>query len=369
MSNPLVSICIPTYCGEEYLLDCLDSVVSQTFSDFEILIVDDGSTDNTIDIVREYMIHDSRINFFCNEKNLGLVGNWNRCIELAQGEWIKFVFQDDTIATTCLEKMLAATTFGKPIIYCDRNFIFEAKTPEATKQEYLSHLSVQHVFGDTVEISARQYAELALENIGVNFVGEPTSVMFHRSVFYQFGSFNPHLIMICDFEFYTRIAIHTGIVRVPEVLASFRVHGKAASAVSKDNRFYRGWVLDGLIFIHDLATNVAYAPIRAAARQSQPEIDLFEMFDLHAFSAWKIARRERYFTEESAFSPDRELAKIVEFYPLIAKTIERNVLKRQKYSVLLALELLVLNIKNQLKRILPITWYLKIRSQYQQTRV
>lgn len=367
--TPIVSVCIPTYNGSQFLKECIESILAQTFSNFELLIIDDRSSDNTIDLAEEYATRDSRIKVTINTQNLGLVGNWNRCLEIARGEWIKFVFQDDLLAPECLEKMLAATALGKPIIYCDRNFIFEAQTPEATKQEYLSHLSVQHVFGDTVEVSASQYAEIALKNIGVNFVGEPTSLMFHRSVFYQFGSFNPHLIMICDFEFYTRIAIHTGIVRVPEVLASFRVHGKAASAVSKDNRFYRGWILDGLIFIHDFATHIDYAPIRAAAIQSQPEIDLFDMFELHAFSAWKIACRERYFTEESAFSPESELAKIAKFYPLIAKTIEQNVLKRQKYSVLLALELLVLNIKDKLKRILPITWYLKIRSQYQQTRV
>jgi glycosyltransferase involved in cell wall biosynthesis len=369
MLNPLVSICIPTYCGEEYLRECLDSVLAQTFSDFEVLIVDDQSTDNTFDLAEEYATRDSRIKVVRNSQNLGLVGNWNHCLELAKGEWIKFVFQDDLLAPECLEKMLAATTFGKPIIYCNRNFIFEAQTPEATKQEYLSHLSSQNVFGDTVEVSARQYAEFALKNIGINFVGEPTSVMFHRSVFYQFGSFNPHLIMICDFEFYTRIAIHTGIVRVPEVLASFRVHGKAASAVSKDNRFYRGWVLDGLIFIHDFATNVAYAPIRGVAKQSQPEIDLFKMFDLYALSAWKIARRERYFAQESADLPESELAKIIKSYPLISKMIERNVIERQKYSVLIAIELLVFNLKKHMKRILPTSWYLKAKSQYQQTRV
>jgi glycosyltransferase involved in cell wall biosynthesis len=367
--KPKISVCVPTYNGANFLGECLDSILSQTFTDFELVIIDDRSSDNTVDIAKEYAAKDSRIEVAINPRNLGLVGNWNRCLEIAKGEWIKFVFQDDLLAHECLEKMMAATVFGKPIIYCDRNFIFEDRTPETTKQEYLSHLSVQHVFGDTLEISARQYAELTLKNIGVNFIGEPTSTIFHRSVFDRFGSFNPHLIMICDFEFYTRIAIHTGIVRVPEDLAQFRVHGRAASAVSKDNRFYRGWVLDKLIFIHDFATNDLYEPIRAVAKQSQPAIDLFEMFDVHALSAWKIARRERYFNDKSAFSPENELEKIAELYPLIGKTLETNVLERIKYSVSIAIEFLIFNMKAQLKRILPITWYLKIKSQYQQTRV
>jgi glycosyltransferase involved in cell wall biosynthesis len=355
MSNPLISICIPTYCGKEYLLDCLDSVVAQTFLDFEILIVDDGSTDNTIDIIREYMIRDSRIKLFCNEKNLGLVGNWNRCIELAQGEWIKFVFQDDTLEPTCLEKMLVATQLGKPIIYCHRNFIFEAGTDEAIKEFYLTHASVQNSLSDTIEISAQQYTELALKNIGVNFVGEPTSVMLHRSVFIQFGSFNPHLIMICDFEFYTRIAIHTGIVQISEALANFRVHGTAASAVSKVNRQYRGWTLDGLILIHDFAFHTAYLPLRTMAQQCHPKINLAQLFKQRAFAAWKIARREQYLTEVSDFSPHIELEKVSQFYPLISRILELNILEYFKDSVLLQWDLLVVSLDRNLRRTIPIT--------------
>ena len=367
--KPIISVCLPTYNGCEFLQECIDSILSQTFHNFELLIVDDRSSDNTVDIAKEYAARDSRIEVAINSQNLGLVGNWNRCLEIAKGEWIKFVFQDDLLDPECLEKMMAATALGKPIIYCDRSFIFEAQTPEAVKREYLSHLSVQHVFGDTLEILASQYAEIALKNIGINFIGEPTSMMFNRSVFDRFGSFNPHLIMICDFEFYTRIAIHTGIVRVPEELVNFRIHGKAASAVSKDNRFYRGWVLDKLIFIHELANNRAYKPIRSVARQSQPEIDIFKLFDIHALSAWKIARRERYFAEESASSPENELAKMIKFYPLIGKAIERKVLERHKHSVSIVLEFLIFNLKKHIKRILPNSWYLKAKSQYQQTRV
>jgi glycosyltransferase involved in cell wall biosynthesis len=363
--KPIVSVCIPTYNGSQFLRECIESILAQTFSNFELLVVDDRSSDNTFEIVEEYAARDSRIEVMRNPQNLGLVGNWNRCLELTKGEWIKFVFQDDLLAPDCLEKMLTATTFGKPIIYCRREFIFESQTTEATRQEYRNHLSIQNPFGDKIEISARQYAELALKNIGVNFVGEPTSVMLHRSVFHQFGSFNPHLIMICDFEFYTRIAIHTGIVQVPEVLVSFRVHGTAASAVSKDNRRYRGWILDGLILMHDFTFHVAYTPIRTLVRQFHPEIPLFALFERQALLAWKIARREQCFTEESAFSPQSELEKVSQYYPLIAKTINDNALERRKYNVSIAIELLVFKMKIHLKRILPIAWYLKIKSQYQ----
>lgn len=367
--KPKISVCIPTYNGSQFLRECIDSILTQTFSDFELLIVDDQSSDNTVEIAEEYSAKDPRIKVMRNPQNLGLVGNWNRCLEITKGEWIKFVFQDDLLAPECLEKMMAATTFGKPIIYCRREFIFEDGTMEVTKQNYLNHPSAQNLFADNIEISARQYAELALKNIGTNFVGEPTSLMFHRNVFHQFGSFNPHLIMICDFEFYTRVAIHTGIIQVPEVLASFRVHGTAASAVCRDSRRYRGTILDELIFMHDFAFDAAYAPIRAVARQLHPKIDLVALFEQQALLAWIVVRQKQYFTEESALSTQGELETVSQYYPLIEKTINDRVLKRWIYSSKLPFKLLAFKMRTKLKRTIPNEWYLKIKSQYQQMRV
>src|SRR5438552_8302595 len=121
--RPQVSVCIPTYNGAAYLTDCLDSVVSQTYSSFEVLVVDDCSADASAEIARTYARRDSRIRVFVNETNLGLVGNWNRCVQLARNEWIKFVFQDDLIRPECLERMLAvAVESGKPIVSCAREF-------------------------------------------------------------------------------------------------------------------------------------------------------------------------------------------------------------------------------------------------------
>ncbi len=352
--KPAISVCVPTYNGFEFLQECLDSILAQTFSDFELIIVDDKSSDPTLAIAKEYAAKDSRITVIENLHNLGLVENWNRCIELAKGEWIKFVFQDDIIDPTCLEKMFAATQLGKPIIYCRRDFIFESGTHELIKKYYLTHLSVEKPFADTVSISAQQYAEVALRNIGVNIVGEPTSVMIHRSVFSQFGTFNPHLIMICDFEFFTRVAVHTGIIQVPEVLAHFRVHGTASSAVSNASRQYRGGVLDKLILIHDFAFHVTYAPIRAVAKQCCPEINLPQLFKQHTFLAWKFAQREQHFTEISTFSPHVELDKVSEFYPLISSIIELYVLERLKDNILLQLELYTFSLKRNIKTALPI---------------
>src|SRR6266498_4705624 len=106
--QPKVSICIPTYNGAAYLADCLDSALAQTYREFELLLVDDGSTDDTVKIAEDYERRDSRIRLVSKGKNLGLVQNWNRCVKLAQGDWIKFLFQDDLLDSSCLTRMLEA---------------------------------------------------------------------------------------------------------------------------------------------------------------------------------------------------------------------------------------------------------------------
>ncbi|MGH7488544.1 MAG: glycosyltransferase family 2 protein, partial [bacterium] len=111
--KPTISVCIPTYNGAAYLARCLDSVLAQTFSDFEVVIVDDRSTDESVAIARGYAERDSRVQVFRNDVNLGLVGNWNRCVELSRGQWLKFVFQDDIVLPKCMTQMLAAAGSSK----------------------------------------------------------------------------------------------------------------------------------------------------------------------------------------------------------------------------------------------------------------
>jgi glycosyltransferase involved in cell wall biosynthesis len=359
--QPKISVCVPTYNGYKFLEECLDSILSQTFGDFELLIVDDRSSDNTVKIAEEYAARDCRVKVIRNHQNLGLVGNWNRCIEIANGEWIKFVFQDDIIDPTCLEKLFTATELGKPIIYCRREFIFETETDEVTKNNYLNHISVQNPFGSNSEISAQQYAELTLKNIGVNLVGEPTSVMFHRSVFRQFGLFNPHLITICDLEFCTRIAVNTGIVQVPEVLAKFRIHGKSTTSFCRDNRNYRASVLDELILVHDFAFHVVYAPLRVVAQQCDPRSNLTQLFIRRTSLASKIARKEQLSAESSSFSPHIELENISKFYPLITQLMQLNVVKFLKYDMFLKIDFLLISLKQRLGQVSLIAWYLRTR--------
>lgn len=101
-----ISVCIPTYNYGRYLSDVVESVLSQTYTDFELVIVDNSSDDDTKSIVSTFLTRDKRVKYVCNQTNIGMVGNWNKCLELAKGEYIKLLCADDTLEPNCLEKQV-----------------------------------------------------------------------------------------------------------------------------------------------------------------------------------------------------------------------------------------------------------------------
>jgi glycosyltransferase involved in cell wall biosynthesis len=103
--SPKVSVLIPTYNYAYCLDEAMQSVLDQTLSDFELIVIDDCSKDNTDDVMQKYLT-DPRITYMKNEKNLGLVGNWNKCLSYAKGDYIKILCADDKFRKDLLEKMV-----------------------------------------------------------------------------------------------------------------------------------------------------------------------------------------------------------------------------------------------------------------------
>jgi glycosyltransferase involved in cell wall biosynthesis len=102
-SHPLVSIGLPVYNGSKYIKEAIESILAQTFEDFELVIVDNCSTDDTYQICQSYR-SDSRVRVLRNEKNLGAARNANRCVDEARGTYFKWAHYDDLIAPTFLER-------------------------------------------------------------------------------------------------------------------------------------------------------------------------------------------------------------------------------------------------------------------------
>ncbi|OLP18624.1 hypothetical protein BST81_10085 [Leptolyngbya sp. 'hensonii'] len=102
MSQPLVSIGIPVYNREKLVRQAIESALAQTYSNLEIIVVDNCSTDNTHGVIQEYSRMDHRVRCYRNEQNLGPVPNWYRCLELSQGEYFKILFSDDWLEPTAI---------------------------------------------------------------------------------------------------------------------------------------------------------------------------------------------------------------------------------------------------------------------------
>ena len=100
-----VSIGVPVYNVEEYLRQCLNSIMEQTFTDFEVIMVDDGSTDNSFSICQEYVAKDSRFKLI-HQENKGLAGARNTCIKNMHGEYITWIDSDDKVKSDYLEKLM-----------------------------------------------------------------------------------------------------------------------------------------------------------------------------------------------------------------------------------------------------------------------
>jgi glycosyltransferase involved in cell wall biosynthesis len=103
---PLVSVCVPTYNYARFLPDCIESVLEQTLTDWELIVCDDGSTDDTAEVVRRYADHDPRIRYVRNATRLGMNGNIQHTINLGRGRYLKVLCSDDWIAEKCLEVMV-----------------------------------------------------------------------------------------------------------------------------------------------------------------------------------------------------------------------------------------------------------------------
>ena len=135
--NPEISVITPVYNTEKYLKECLDSVISQTFKNIEIICIDDGSTDNSLNILKEYAKKDSRIKII-QQKNLGVVLARNNAINKAKGKYIYLLDSDDIISPVCLEMLYDAIIHNKGDVITSKMKLFGEKNgivylPKITK--------------------------------------------------------------------------------------------------------------------------------------------------------------------------------------------------------------------------------------------
>jgi glycosyltransferase involved in cell wall biosynthesis len=211
---PKVSVAIPVYNGEAHLAETIDSVLTQSWGDFELIICDDHSTDGSLDVVASRA--DNRIRILRNDRNLGFGENWNRCLAAAQGRYIKILPQDDLLQPNCLSKQAEVlegdAAAEVALVFCARTIVGPSGR---------SHLT-RRIAGKTESYTGAGIAKLTAR-MGTNPIGEPGAVLFRRTAALATGPFNGARPFVIDIDYWLRLLKHGRAVYLPEVLASFRV--------------------------------------------------------------------------------------------------------------------------------------------------
>ncbi|WP_258101011.1 glycosyltransferase family 2 protein [Marinoscillum pacificum] len=263
----LVSVCIPCYNGEEYLEQCLQSVINQTYEHIEVLVIDESSADSSQRIVTEFARKDSRIKLIINERRLGLVENWNKCLEMAQGDWIKFQFQDDLMQPDCIEKMQeTGKRNGTGLVLTDREYLCD--NPER-RTFFDGILTLAKALKEQeILVHPERIAEILIGNkLKHNFLGEPIVGLIHRSLIEKYGLFNTKYQQIVDFEYWLRIGLNEHISFVREKLNTFRVHSGSVSSSNIATIGPNPSYTDRVVLILDLLESSFYQKFRVMIGQ------------------------------------------------------------------------------------------------------
>lgn len=129
-NNGLVSVIMPAYNCEKYIADAIESVLDQTYLNFELIVIDDDSKDRTFEIIKKYSNKDPRVKVFKNKKNSGVSATRNRGISLAEGQWIAFLDSDDMWEPSKLEKQLeVAEEISAEFLFTGSSYINEEGEP------------------------------------------------------------------------------------------------------------------------------------------------------------------------------------------------------------------------------------------------
>lgn len=266
MANPLVSVCIPTYRGAAFLAAAIDSVLNQSYQEFEIWILDDNSPDDTQALVSRYS--DPRLRYLRNAENLGPEGNWNRCLELAQGKYFKLLPHDDVLAADCLEAQVSvleddaageiALVFGsREIIDPDGRVLMTRGVPGAKAGRIDGLVLIKRCV-----------------RAGTNLIGEPGNALFRRELVKRIGVYDASHPYLVDLDYWFRILLHGDAHYTSARSSSFRVcPGSWSVAIGgKQYRDFKGFVdkfrADARFRISrtDRAIGLARARLNAVAR-------------------------------------------------------------------------------------------------------
>ena len=212
--QPMVSVLMTAYNRENYIAEAIQSVLESTFTNFELVIADDGSKDRTVEIAKAYSAKDPRVKVFVNEKNLGDYPNRNKAASLATGRYIKYLDSDDVMYAHCLQVMVSGMEKFPEAGY-GLSAVGDAKKPYPVcitpHEAYVENFGGQGHFGRA-----------------------PGSAIIKKEAFDKVGGFSG-LRQVGDFEFWLKIGSTYPLVKLPVDLYWSRLHdGEKESNVNSD---------------------------------------------------------------------------------------------------------------------------------------
>jgi len=219
-SQPLISVCIPAFNNGDIIAATLDSVLKQTYPNFEVIITDDHSTDKTVSVIESFT--DPRIKLIQNEATLGLGGNWNKAVSCATGKYVKLLCGDDLIYPDCLglqmEALENAANSGAVLAVCNTDVVnANDKIVLRRKSRFFPGL-----------VSGRKLIRNSVR-WGTNLIGEPVVGLFKRDVLDRSGLFDPTNPYLIDLAFWAELLKHGDAFMDQSRLAAFRISANSVS--------------------------------------------------------------------------------------------------------------------------------------------
>jgi glycosyltransferase involved in cell wall biosynthesis len=238
-SHPLVSVIIPNFNYARYLKEAILSVQAQTYSNTEIIVVNNGSTDDSLELLKQF---GSKINLI-DQENLGQSGARNSGLKAAKGDLIAFLDADDYWERDKLEKQIPLITSQTQLVYSGIS-----RFRDETRK-------VESILNPQFKGDCRQYFT-DLSAVSIILSGESTS-LFTRKLLNLVGIFDPELNSASGWDFFRRCSILTQFDFVPEPLTNYRLHSSNMSNLSSNNirdirKAYRNLFSDNLWIMTDL---------------------------------------------------------------------------------------------------------------------
>jgi glycosyltransferase involved in cell wall biosynthesis len=214
------------YNHERYIAEAIESVLTQTMPDLELIIIDDASTDATPQIIKKYQQKDPRIKAFFHQKNMGIPATANECLNNATGQYLAFIGSDDLWINTKLEKQLKILQKHPDLLVWSEGEIIDSEGKTTGKTFTELHTASKK----------RKTGNIFCELLDDNYLfGQ--SLMFQRA--YVKNQFSTDLKYLCDYRFMVDLAFEHDFFFISEPLAKYRIHG--SNSISRDKA---GWNMD-----------------------------------------------------------------------------------------------------------------------------